>query len=139
MPRSPLILAVAVAMLAAVSCATETTTDVANETPTVAAEEVSAEIALLAHRYVLAYMSGKTWGFFGANCRQWIEMDYQWEKQESVLHEDGRVKVTYFRLPERLIGQEALTYFVDVDTGEVEGDNEPPEGRLGTAEGCDAW
>ena len=100
---------------------------------------VSPDIAVLAHRYVFAYMSDKVWGFFGATCEKWIEMDYQWETSMSEFEEDGRVKVTYQRKPERLLGLENIVFYVDVDTGEVEGDNESPTGRSGIAEGCDKW
>ncbi len=101
--------------------------------------EVSGDIAVLAHRLVFSYMSGKTWGFFGATCEKWIEMDYDWEKSISVQLPDDRVKVTYNLQPERLLGPGQLIFYVDVDTGEVEGDNEPADGRSGIAEGCDKW
>lgn len=101
--------------------------------------EVSPEVAVLAHRLVFAYMSDKTWGFFGATCEKWIDMDYAWEKSSSELREDGRVKVTYTRQPDRLLGPDELVFYVDIDSGEVEGDNEAETGRSGIAEGCDQW
>ena len=101
--------------------------------------EVSPEIAVLAHRLVFAYMSDKTWGFFGATCERWIEMDYEWAKSSSELQPDGRIKVTYARQPERVLGPEELVFYVDVDTQEVQGDNESETGRSGIAEGCDQW
>ncbi len=102
---------------------------------------VSADIALLAHRLVFAYMSDKPWGFFGATCERWIEDDYLWETSMSDMQPDGRIKVTYQRNEDRIIGPEQLVFYVDLDSQEVEGDNKPDTdtGRLGVAEGCDQW
>ena len=100
---------------------------------------VSPEVAVLAHRYVFAYMSDKVWGFFGATCEKWIEMDYQWETSLSEFMDDGRIKITYERKPERIVGPEHLVFYVDVDTGEVVGNNLSDTGRSGVAEGCDKW
>ncbi len=101
--------------------------------------EVSSEIAGLAHRIVLAYMSDKAWGFFGATCKMWIEEDYEWDKSVSEFRSDGRVKVTYLRHPDRILGPEELVFYVDIDTNEVEGDNASDTGRSSVAEGCDQW
>ncbi|MYA60084.1 MAG: hypothetical protein F4X40_05930 [Chloroflexi bacterium] len=103
--------------------------------------EVSSEIGILAHRLVFAYMSDKPWGFFGATCEMWIREDYQWESSMSEQLEDGRIKVTYQRNEDRIIGPEILIFNVDIDTREVEGDNMPETdtGRMGVAEGCDQW
>ena len=101
--------------------------------------EVSPEIAVLAHRLVFAYMSDKTWGFFGATCERWIEMDYEWAKSSSELQSDGRIKVTYARQPDRVLGPAELVFYVNIDTQEVQGDNESETGRSGIAEGCDQW
>ena len=106
------------------------------ETPT---SEVSREIAVLAHRLVFAYMSDKTWGFFGATCEKWVEMDYEWVSSMSELQDDGRVKVTYLRQEDRLLGPDQLVFYVDIDSRDVEGDNESETGRSGIAEGCDQW
>ncbi len=100
---------------------------------------VSPEIAVLAHRLVFAYMSDKTWGFFGATCEKWIEMDYEWDKSSSKIIEDGRIKVAYARQPDRMLGPDELIFYVDVDSGDVQGDNESETGRSGVAEGCDRW
>ena len=102
---------------------------------------VSPEIAVLAHRLVFAYMSDKAWGFFGATCEMWIEDDYRWDKSMGELQADGRIKVTYERHEDRILGPEQLVFYVDIDSQEVEGDNEPDidTGRLGVAEGCDQW
>ncbi len=103
--------------------------------------EVSREISILAHRLVFAYMSDKPWGFFGATCEKWIREDYQWESSMSEQLDDGRIKVTYLRNQDRIIGHEILVFYVDIDTKEVEGDNKPEidTGRMGVAEGCDQW
>ncbi len=119
--------------------------DTSESTPTVADDivlmetEVSPEIAVLAHRLVFAYMSDKTWGFFGATCEKWIEMDYEWDKSSSEQHDDGRIRVTYARQPDRLLGPDELVFYVDIDSGDVTGDNESENGRSGIAEGCDQW
>lgn len=103
--------------------------------------EVSREIAILAHRLVFAYMSDKPWGFFGATCEKWIQDDYQWESSMSEQLVDGRIKVTYQRNEDRIIGPESLVFYVDIDTNNVAGDNQPviDTGRMGVAEGCDQW
>lgn len=123
------------------ACQPESSDQSTNQDGTVAdiGGTVSPEIAVLAHRLVFAYMSDKTWGFFGATCEKWIEMDYQWETSMSEHQTDGRIKITYERKPERIIGPERLVFFVDVDRGEVEGDNLSETGRSGVAEGCDKW
>ncbi len=137
-------LAISIALLigiALIACKNETPPS----TPTVADEvaltetDVSPEIAVLAHRLVFAYMSDKTWGFFGATCERWIEMDYEWDKSSSEQHDDGRIKVTYARQPDRLLGPDELVFYVDIDSGHVQGDNESETGRSGIAEGCDQW
>lgn len=129
--------------MTAFACQTETsnrTVDSAESTVTPIAE-VSADIALLAHRLVFAYMSDKPWGFFGATCDTWIEDDYLWETSMSAMQPDGRIKITYQRNEDRIIGPEQLIFFVDIDSQEVTGDNKPDNdtGRLGVAEGCDQW
>lgn len=102
---------------------------------------VSREIGILAHRLVFAYMSDKPWGFFGATCEKWIQDDYQWESSMGEQLGDGRIKVTYLRNEDRIIGPEQLVFYVDIDTSQVEGDNKPETdtGRVGVAEGCDQW
>ena len=138
--------AVAFAILVSITafaCQTETsnrTVDSAESTVTPIAE-VSADIALLAHRLVFAYMSDKPWGFFGATCETWIEDDYLWETSMSDMQPDGRIKITYQRNEDRIIGPEKLVFYVDIDSQEVAGDNKPDTdtGRLGVAEGCDQW
>ena len=123
------------------ACQSESSDQSTDQGETIAGTEgtVSPEIAVLAHRLVFAYMSDKTWGFFGATCEKWIEMDYQWETSMSELQTDGRIKITYARKLERIIGPEKLVFFVDVDRGEVEGNNLSETGRSGVAEGCDKW
>ncbi len=138
------LLAISVALfigIALIAC----NNDTSQSTPTVADEvalaetDVSPEIAVLAHRLVFAYMSDKTWGFFGATCERWIEMDYEWDKSSSEQYDDGRIRVTYARQPDRLLGPDELVFYVDIDSGHVQGDNESETGRSGIAEGCDQW
>lgn len=136
-----LLIAVMTAAVALLACNSETnseTPDTVSVTQSLE-ETVSPEIAGLAHRLVIAYMSDKDWGFFGATCDQWIQEDYQWRTTMSQHQPDGRVKITYQRNPDRILGPDALVFFVTVDTGEVEGDNESETGRSSVAEGCDKW
>ena len=137
-------LAISVALLigiALIAC----NNDTSQPTPRISDEgaltetDVSPEIAVLAHRLVFAYMSDKTWGFFGATCEKWIEMDYEWDKSSSEQYDDGRIRVTYARQPDRLLGPDELVFYVDIDSGHVQGDNESETGRSGIAEGCDRW
>lgn len=135
------IAATAIISIALIGCTSDTaeTTGAGATESTEVDGKVSSEIANLAHRLVIAYMSNKTWGFFGATCEQWIEQDYRWDPSLGELHVDGRTKLTYTRNPDRMLGPEQLVFFVDIDTGEVEGDNESETGRSGVAEGCDKW
>ena len=137
-------LAISVALLigiALIAC----NNDTSQSTPTTSDDgaltetDVSPEIAVLAHRLVFAYMSDKTWGFFGATCEKWIEMDYEWDKSSSEQYEDGRIRVTYARQSDRLLGPDELVFYVDIDSGDVQGENESETGRSGIAEGCDQW
>ena len=138
MPTISVVLLIGFALIACNNEMPQSTPMVADEiTPT--QTEVSPEIAVLAHRLVFAYMSDKTWGFFGATCERWIEMDYEWDKSSSEQHHDGRIKVTYARQPDRLLGPDELAFYVDIDSGDVQGDNESETGRSGIAEGCDQW
>ena len=137
----PVFAAIILATLTLFACESGSSGDVVleasvQETPP---SEVSREIAVLAHRLVFAYMSDKTWGFFGATCEMWVEMDYEWESSMSELQDDGRVKVTYLRQEDRLLGPDQLVFYVDIDSLDVEGDNESETGRSGIAEGCDQW
>ena len=129
--------------LAAFACQSETSNETSDSTVSISTPttEVSREIGILAHRLVFAYMSDKPWGFFGATCEKWIREDYQWESSMSEQLDDGRIKVTYLRNEDRIIGHEILVFYVDIDTKEVEGDNKPEidTGRMGVAEGCDQW
>ncbi|MCY4474188.1 MAG: hypothetical protein OXC83_01990 [Chloroflexi bacterium] len=129
--------------MTAFACQTEPSnrTDDGAESTVTPIAKVSADIALLAHRLVFAYMSDKPWGFFGATCETWIEDDYLWETSMSDMQPDGRIKITYQRNEDRIIGPEKLVFYVDIDSQEVAGDNKPDTdtGRLGVAEGCDQW
>ena len=129
--------------MAAFACQSEPSnrSDDGTEPAATSTAEVSADIALLAHRLVFAYMSDKPWGFFGATCEMWIEDDYLWETSMSDMQPDGRIKITYQRNEDRILGPEQLVFYVDIDSQEVTGDNKPDTdtGRLGVAEGCDQW
>ena len=127
--------------IALIACDNETSQSTATVADEAASTEtdVSAEIAVLAHRLVFAYMSNKTWGFFGATCEKWIEMDYEWDKSSTELRDDGQIKVSYARQTDRLLGPDELVFYVDIDSGDVAGDNESESGRSGIAEGCDQW
>lgn len=120
------------------STSNDAASSASQSTPTT---EVSREVGILAHRLVFAYMSDKPWGFFGATCEKWIQDDYQWESSMGEQLADGRIKVTYLRNEDRIIGPQQLVFYVDIDTHQVEGDNRPETntGRMGVAEGCDQW
>ena len=142
-PTRSMLAIVCVVLLASAlaACNSEESTD-PSATPTTETTEtaaVSPEIGLLSHRLVIAYMSDKAWGFFGATCEKWIETDYEWMGSLSEHQDDGRIKVTYARQPDRPLGPERLVFYVDVEGGEVKGDNESETGRSGVAEGCDKW
>ena len=130
-----------VVLVLSVACVSSTSKESEGSVEPTATVEVSPEIAILAHRLVFAYMSDKPWGFFGATCEQWIKDDYLWDKSTSELHGDGRIKITYQRHEDRILGPEQLDFFVNIDTQQVEGDNKPENeaGRMGVAEGCDQW
>ncbi len=136
-----LVIATVIAAVAMFACEADTTETTPEDAPSALKIErsVSPEISVLAHRLVSAYMSDKDWGFFGATCEQWIEEDYQWQTAMGQMQPDGRIKVTYERTPERILGPELLVFYVDIDTGEVKGDNESETGRSSVAEGCDKW
>lgn len=126
---------------AAFACQPTSTNDDGTASQSTPTTEVSREVGILAHRLVLAYMSDKPWGFFGATCEKWIQDDYQWESSMSEQLADGSIKVTYLRNEDRIIGPEQLVFYVDVDSHHVKGDNKPETdtGRTGVAEGCDQW
>jgi hypothetical protein len=65
-----------------------------------------------ARETVRAYLETKAWGFFGANCSQWLEMDYS-RSAGKTGYEPGADswELTYVRI----------------------------DGRSGIAEGCDKW
>lgn len=133
-------LAIAIPALLTISiaCSNNDTEDVLH-TPT-PITTVSPEIALIARQLTIAYLSDKPWGFFGATCDQWIEIDYAWNPNTSEQLPDGHVTVVFERLPERILGPQNLLFRVDVDSGTVQGDNQSDTSeRLGVAEGCDKW
>ena len=141
-PRMLSVMLVPILLLSvAIACQSESTSDNGNGSVSDPTSEVSRELGILAHRLVFAYMSDKPWGFFGATCEKWIQDDYQWKSSMGEQLDDGRIKVTYLRNEDRIIGPEQLVFYVNIDTREVGGDNKPQTdtGRMGVAEGCDQW
>ncbi len=128
-------------LCAAFACQSGSARDNGNVSTSYPTSEVSREHGILAHRLVFAYMSDKPWGFFGATCEKWIQDDYQWESSMGEQLGDGRIKVTYLRNEDRIIGPEQLVFYVDIESRQVQGDNKPKinTGRMGVAEGCDQW
>ena len=85
------------------------------------------------------YLETKPWGFFGATCEQWLDIDYKVAEPTATIEQDGRVHVVLDRRPDRSLGPESVKYYVDLDSAEVVGDHSSDDGRLGTTEGCDQW
>ena len=107
-------------------------------TPT-SVESASASITSWAVQLVREYLETKPWGFFGATCEQWLDIDYVVTEPTATIGQDGRVHVVLDRHPDRALGPESVKYYVDLDTAEVVGDHSTDDGRLGTTEGCDKW
>jgi hypothetical protein len=82
------------------------------------------------------YLSEKSWGFFGATCDRWVELDYEFDAGRTGKSEDGAIVVVFNRRPDRDLGSDTLTFSVSTD-GTVQGDNKLA--RSGIAEGCDQW
>lgn len=85
------------------------------------------------------YLETKPWGFFGATCEQWLDIDYEVTQPTATVEGDGRVHVVLDRRADRSLGPESVKYYVDLDSAEVVGDHSSDDGRLGTTEGCDKW
>ncbi len=92
--------------------------------------------AIAARDTSLNYLSEKSWGFFGATCDRWIEIDYEFDAGRSGESEDGAIVVVFNRRPDRDLGSATLIFSVNTD-GTVQGDNKLA--RSGIAEGCDQW
>ena len=92
-----------------------------------------------ARETVRAYLETKAWGFFGANCSQWLEMDYS-RSAGKTGYEPGADswELTYARVDGRIVGLEELRFEVNASSGDVRGHN-LIDGRSGIAEGCDKW
>jgi hypothetical protein len=85
---------------------------------------------------VLTYLSEKSWGFFGATCDRWVELDYEFSGDDSVKSLNDVISVVFNRRPDRDLGSLTLSFEVRED-GSVQGDNLLE--RSGIAEGCDQW
>jgi hypothetical protein len=92
--------------------------------------------AIAARDTSLNYLSEKSWGFFGATCDRWVELDYEFDAGRTGKSEDGAIVVVFNRRPDRDLGSDTLTFSVSTD-GTVQGDNKLA--RSGIAEGCDQW
>jgi hypothetical protein len=91
--------------------------------------------AVVARDTVLSYLSEKAWGFFGATCDLWVDLDYEFSVRVSGTS-NGVIFVVFIRRPDRDLGSSRLTFRINVD-GSVQGDNLLE--RSGIAEGCDKW
>lgn len=85
---------------------------------------------------VIAYLSDKAWGFFGATCDQWVAMDYEFSPGLSGNSTDDATVVVFSRRPDREVGPLTLTFRIG-PSGTVSGENKLE--RSGIAEGCDKW
>ncbi len=92
--------------------------------------------AIAARDTSLNYLSEKAWGFFGATCDRWVELDYVFDAGRTGESEDGVIVAVFNRRPDRDLGSATLTFSVNTD-GTVQGDNKLA--RSGIAEGCDQW
>ena len=85
---------------------------------------------------VLSYLSEKSWGFFGATCDKWVDLDYEFSADDSGKAINDVISVVFNRQPDRDLGSLTLSFEVRED-GSVQGDNLLE--RSGIAEGCDQW
>ncbi len=107
-----------------------------DSTSAVTLAPISESDAVAVAGQVIAYMSDKAWGFFGATCDQWIEIDYELSHDRSGISSNGTTVVVYNRRSDREIGPLTLTFRID-PTGSITGENKLE--RSGIAEGCDKW
>ena len=106
---------------------------------TTTGEAASEGIANWSVQLIREYLSDKPWGFFGASCEQWLEIDYLIEEPSAFIKSDGRIHVEFTRHPDRMLGPDVVKFDVDLDSAHVEGDHADDDERLGTTEGCDKW
>ncbi|MCZ6539860.1 MAG: hypothetical protein O6922_08565 [Chloroflexi bacterium] len=104
--------------------------------PSVALAPISEADAADARDTVVAYLSEKAWGFFGATCDLWVEIDYEFAPVLSGDSPDGATVVVFSRRPDRELGPPTLTFQVN-PSGAIAGENKLE--RSGIAEGCDQW
>lgn len=130
-------LVVSCVVILAVGCGDSTTTSPTMERPTV--EAASESIANWSVQLIREYLDTKPWGFFGASCEQWLEIDYLINMPTATVESDGRIHVSFHRHPDRMLGPEEVKYHVDLGTSTVTGDHGSTGDRLGTTEGCDQW
>ena len=136
--RSASILAIGVSVSLLFLACGQTDVDMSEPDPT-SVEHASAGITSWAVQLVREYLETKPWGFFGATCEQWLDIDYLVAEPTATIGRDGRVHISLDRHPDRALGPESVMYFVDLDTAEVVGDHSSDDGRFGTTEGCDKW
>ena len=121
----------------AVGCGDPTATSQPMEGPTV--EAAGESITNWSVQLIREYLDAKPWGFFGASCEQWLEIDYVVDAPTATVEADGRIQVLFRRHPERMLGPVEVRYYVDLQTATVTGDHGSVDDRLGTTEGCDQW
>ena len=92
-----------------------------------------------AHNELNFFLNQKPWGFFGGTCDQWVKMDYDFEKENSLfISDDYRWKLLFTLKPDKFLGPKTLIYYIDSQTGIVKGD---PNNNQNSpiSEGCDQW
>lgn len=136
--RAAVNLAIGVSAVSLFLACNASAVDTAEPDPT-AVESASASITSWAVQLVREYLDTKPWGFFGATCEQWLDIDYIVAEPTATIEQDGRIHIVLDRRPDRALGPESVKYYVDLDTAEVVGDHSSDDGRLGTTEGCDKW
>ena len=92
--------------------------------------------AIVARDTVLSYLSEKSWGFFGATCDKWVDLEYEFSPDDSGKARNNVISVVFNRQSNRDLGSLAISFEVRED-GSVQGDNLLE--RSGIAEGCDQW
>lgn len=103
---------------------------------TVPLESLTESEATDARATVLSYLSEQSWGFFGATCDKWVDLDYEFSVENSGTALDDVILVVFNLRPDRDLGSPTLKFELKPD-GTVQGDNLLE--RSGIAEGCDQW
>lgn len=137
MPTLIWLSAFACIMCLVLGCNSSRTLSQATEHPTV--EAANESITNWAVQLIKEYLDSKPWGFFGASCEQWLEIDYLTDTPTATVEMDGRIHVAFQRHPDRTLGPGEVKYYVDLSSADVVGDHGSGDERLGTTEGCDRW